>query len=213
MEYRPHHYAAGLDDSEYYTPPGFVEEDLKGTEVPLKRTNAVKRKAKAKARVLLETDGPTEQGTQTLNQTIRPDERGVPRNRRWGTLVVPGYPRVPVPLKAKEIAPDLVVETPARLQDRWILIKNRFRGVGLYVRPRTKVEKLFRKLYDELFKLAGHRVSCLPKLREHPADALRRQGLTSTRGDGQRKKVWHLVSILRKNWRALARPVLEHPSS
>jgi len=72
----------------------------------------------------------------------------------------------------------------AEAQTAWTALKDKYPGIGLFARPRSKDEKEFKSAYDKLVKHFG-KLSCFPNPRaKHPNDS----GASSPRQGGQRSE-------------------------
>jgi hypothetical protein len=90
-------------------------------------------------------------------------------------------PQAPQPKKVKvpkgpEQVPQIPRPVPGGIPpaQRWIALKSKYKGVGLFHKPRTREERSFRREFDGLKRSYGSEGS-LPHLKLHPADSARRR--------------------------------------
>jgi len=115
-------------------------------------------------------------------ESQKTDPSSNPKNKRWGVILSEeSSSGTEIPLSAPFPIPDpkgqeSLVTIPSSLLNfpdavsAWKSLKLRFKGVGLFRRPRTRVEKKFRTLFEEL-KLHYGEGSHLPTLKRHPKDS------------------------------------------
>jgi hypothetical protein len=96
----------------------------------------------------------------------------------------------PGPSKGQAPPKPVIEKTPTPKGNPWVELKKKFKGVGLFQRPRTKGEKLFKKEFERLKSRAGKGLT-FPTPRQHPRDQCRR-----SRRRGEVRLVSRLLSRL-----------------